>query len=48
VGEAQRNRACPQYCDACFSGDYPTRLTDLGDREAAVLGKVKIKAKVTG
>jgi amidophosphoribosyltransferase len=48
VGEAQRNRACPQYCDACFSGDYPTRLTDLGDREAAVLGKVKTKAKVTG
>jgi len=43
VGEAQRDRACPQYCDACFSGDYPTRLTDLGEREAAVLGKVKVK-----
>ena len=33
VGEAQRNKACPQYCDACFTGDYPTRLTDLADRE---------------
>ena len=33
VGEAQRNNACPQYCDACFSGEYPTRLTDLGERD---------------
>jgi amidophosphoribosyltransferase len=28
VGEPGRNRAAPQYCDACFSGQYPTRLTD--------------------
>jgi amidophosphoribosyltransferase len=28
VGEARRNHAAPQYCDACFTGDYPTRLTD--------------------
>ncbi|WP_068076349.1 amidophosphoribosyltransferase [Novosphingobium lentum] len=34
VGEQQRNKACPQYCDACFSGEYPTRLTDLGERES--------------
>ncbi len=34
VGEKSRNAACPQHCDACFSGDYPTRLTDLGEREA--------------
>ena len=34
VGEASRNNACPQHCDACFSGDYPTRLTDLAEREA--------------
>ena len=27
-----RNDACPQYCDACFTGDYPTRLTDLAER----------------
>jgi amidophosphoribosyltransferase len=33
VGLAGRNAACPQFCDACFSGDYPTRLTDLGERE---------------
>ncbi len=23
-----RNNAAPQYCDACFSGDYPVRPTD--------------------
>ena len=29
VGEARRDQAQPQYCDACFSGDYPTRLADI-------------------
>lgn len=28
VGEAARNNDQPQYCDACFTKDYPTRLTD--------------------
>ena len=28
VGEKNRNNSEPQYCDACFSGDYPIRLTD--------------------
>jgi amidophosphoribosyltransferase len=28
VGEQGRNALTPQYCDACFTGDYPTRLTD--------------------
>ncbi|NQV47783.1 MAG: amidophosphoribosyltransferase [Rhodospirillaceae bacterium] len=28
VGEEVRNPVQPQYCDACFSGDYPIRLTD--------------------
>ena len=28
VGEARRNTDMPQYCDACFSGDYPVALTD--------------------
>ena len=28
AGEEGRNPAAPQYCDACFTGDYPTRLTD--------------------
>ena len=34
VGEAKRNAENPQYCDACFSGEYPTELTDLNEREA--------------
>jgi amidophosphoribosyltransferase len=29
VGEARRDAALPQYCDACFTGDYPTRLADF-------------------
>lgn len=33
VGLTGRNAGCPQYCDACFTGDYPTRLTDLAERE---------------
>jgi amidophosphoribosyltransferase len=33
VGETARNAACPQYCDACFTGEYPTRLTDLAERD---------------
>ncbi|HEX8058941.1 MAG TPA: amidophosphoribosyltransferase [Novosphingobium sp.] len=33
VGEAGRKAGAPQYCDACFTGDYPTRLTDLGERD---------------
>jgi amidophosphoribosyltransferase len=31
VGEAARNTARPQYCDACFTGDYPIGLTDHED-----------------
>ncbi|MBE7186246.1 MAG: amidophosphoribosyltransferase, partial [Methylobacterium mesophilicum] len=28
VGEKGRNDETPQFCDACFSEQYPTRLTD--------------------
>jgi amidophosphoribosyltransferase len=33
LGEDVRDEAQPQYCDACFTGDYPTRLTDQEDVE---------------
>jgi amidophosphoribosyltransferase len=34
VGEDFRNKQHPQYCDACFSGEYPTSLTDLAQRKS--------------
>ncbi len=30
--EGGRNDAQPQFCDACFSGDYPVKPTDMIDR----------------
>lgn len=28
IGETKRNNDQPQYCDACFSGNYPIKLED--------------------
>ena len=28
VFEPGRDNAAPQFCDACFTGEYPTRLVD--------------------
>lgn len=28
MGRPKRNNETPQFCDACFSGEYPTALTD--------------------
>jgi len=33
VGHKSRDLGCPQHCDACFTGEYPTSLTDLSRRE---------------
>jgi len=33
LGESQRADIRPQYCDACFTGDYPTSLTDQDEAE---------------
>ena len=32
LGEEMREETQPQYCDACFTGAYPTRLTDHEDQ----------------
>ncbi|MXO61837.1 amidophosphoribosyltransferase [Qipengyuania oceanensis] len=32
VGSEKRNSSCPQFCDACFTGEYPTSLTDLNQQ----------------
>jgi amidophosphoribosyltransferase len=31
VGEAKRNSAAPQFCDACFSGNYPISPADASE-----------------
>ena len=34
LGE-ERQKGKPQRCDACFTGEYPTALTDLAEKEGA-------------
>jgi amidophosphoribosyltransferase len=41
VGEPGRNPESPSFCDACFSGDYPIRLTDT-----AMAGQLSFLAEV--
>ena len=33
LGQAKRSDVQPSHCDACFTGDYPTPLTDPDDSE---------------
>ena len=44
MGEDGRNPDQPQYCDACFSGDYPIPLTDQlhkkDPRQLSLLSKI--------
>ena len=35
MGYDARNTALPQYCDACFTGEYPVTLTDREGGEAS-------------
>ena len=32
MGQAARDAAAPRFCDACFTGDYPTPLADRDDQ----------------
>ncbi len=43
LGEAKRADIRPQYCDACFTGDYPTKLTDQD--EAVVQNQFELLAE---
>lgn len=36
VGEAKRDNVIPQYCDACFTGEYPIGESDLTNGENIV------------
>ena len=42
TGEAKRNAGVPQFCDACFSGDYPIEPADVGEfrRQLSLLAEV--------
>ena len=40
LGENLRDDSQPQYCDACFTGAYPTPLTDREDLEAPDLARL--------
>ena len=42
VGEAKRNNDKPQYCDACFTGEYPVELVD----KIAGCATPKVKARM--
>ncbi len=37
LGHEGRDPARPYYCDACFTGDYPIALHDLGENESPQL-----------
>ncbi len=44
LGKPGRNNAEPQYCDACFTGDYPIELPDQGvaaERQLNLLAAAK-------
>jgi len=45
MGETKRNANQPQYCDACFTGDYPISLTDLNSN--VVQGELSFLAKAS-
>ncbi|MCP4071269.1 MAG: amidophosphoribosyltransferase [Hyphomicrobiales bacterium] len=45
TGEASRNDETPQYCDACFSAEYPTCLTDHENRENVTNLKLLVETK---
>ncbi len=37
LGHAGRDNEAPQYCDACFTGDYPVSLPDMADNDTRQL-----------
>jgi amidophosphoribosyltransferase len=45
TGEAGRNDEVPQYCDACFTSEYPTSLTDHENRENVTNLKLMVETK---
>ncbi|MCH2038391.1 MAG: amidophosphoribosyltransferase [Rickettsiales bacterium] len=49
MGETGRSKQCPQYCDACFTGDYPVALTDKEGGTLPLMDKlIEGKIRKTG
>jgi amidophosphoribosyltransferase len=46
MGHARRDPLCPQFTDHCFTGDYPTPLTDRS-AEAAVPRQLSLLAEAS-
>ena len=44
LGEPGRIAGRPSHCDACFTGDYPTSLTDHEEVDQLALAKVAVPA----
>ena len=42
VGGIARDKAAPQFTDHCFTGDYPTPLTDLNSEDKTERKKVSL------
>lgn len=40
VGEERRADVIPQYCDACFTGDYPVEISDIKADELPLFEKI--------
>src|SRR3546814_15122613 len=46
LGETHRADIRPSHCDACFTGDYPTTLTDQADAvEVEQIGSASLRAR---
>lgn len=48
AGEAGRDNESPQFCDACFTGEYPTRLTDREGLDLSGKDKVRPLSLLSG
>ena len=42
LGHARRDSANPQFCDACFTGDYSIPLTDWPQEQAALAAEMAV------
>ncbi len=47
-GKGRRDKAAPAFTDHCFTGDYPTSLTDLGDtKRSSTIEQFSLLAETT-